>query len=149
MAPHTHCCTELRVHQQHNCSYVTLCVQHHSETAEIKSFPSSSSLRGMDLKPTRPSVVFIPLASCTEVDIIWLRGHFFRHAEALVSCSLVPLILSVHFYVNKASNYVLMFSSTAAKSSETSPEEGLVVTLTLRGHLIIPKYLNNSISVLI
>lgn len=126
MAPHTHCCTELRVHRQHNCSYVTLCVQHHSETAEIKSFPSSSSLHVMDLKPTRPSVVLIPLASCTEVDIVWLRGRFFRHAEALVSCS-----------------------STAAKSSETSPEEGLVVTLTLRGHLIIPKYLNNSISVLI
>lgn len=126
MAPHTHCCTELRVHRQHNRPCVTLCVQHHSETAEIKSFPSSSSLHVMDLKPTRPSVVLIPLASCTEADIVWLRGHFFRHAEALVSCS-----------------------STAAKSSETSPEEGLVVTLTLRGHLIIPKYLNNSISVLI
>lgn len=126
MAPHTHCCTELRVHRQHNRPCVTLCVQHHSETAEIKSFPSSSSLHVMDLKPTRPSVVLIPLASCTEVDIVWLRGRFFRHAEALVSCS-----------------------STAAKSSETSPEEGLVVTLTLRGHLIIPKYLNNSISVLI
>lgn len=126
MAPHTHCCTELRVHRQHNCSYVTLCVQHHSETAEIKSFPSSSSLHVMDLKPTRPSVVLIPLASCTEADIVWLRGHFFRHAEALVSCS-----------------------STAAKSSETSPEEGLVVTLTLRGHLIIPKDFNNSISILI
>lgn len=126
MAPHTHCCTELRVHRQHNRPCVTLCVQHHSETAEIKSFPSSSSLHVMDLKPTRPSVVLIPLASCTEVDIIWLRGHFFRHAEALVSCS-----------------------STAAKSSETSPEEGLVVTLTLRGHLIIPKDFNNSISILI
>ena len=114
---------------------------------QVLPFFSISTCYGFKADPTRPDLTQLgPHSFGIVFGIVWLQGSFFRHTEALVLCSLVERscqILSVHFHVNRASNYVLMFSSTAATSVESSPEGGLVVILIVRGHLITPKYFIN------